>query len=178
MIPTLLIGLAGIVAVVLQSAVAAHVPRFFVPDVAPLFALSLALHVGGARGLATALAIGLAADALSVTPTGQLMLVQALAYAVSRIAHASLELRTPIAQASLAAIASPIGVIVCALLAPANGYALIPDMRIVLQIGAQFVLAAVCMPTISAGVSMAARPGSEAPVMARAVPPVSSRRVG
>ena len=178
MIAVLVIGLAGIVAVVLQSAAAAHLPRVFVPDIAPLFALSLALHVDGVRGLATALAIGLAADALSVAPTGQLMLTQALAYVVSRIAHASLELRTPIAQASLAAVASPIGVLVCALLAPANGNPLLPDARVALQIGAQFVLAALFMPTVSAGVALAARLGSEAPVLARAAPPVSGRRAG
>ncbi len=178
MIGVLLIVLVGAVTVVLQCALAAQVPRVFVPDLAPLFALSLALHVGGARGLAAATAIGGVADALSVGPTGQAVLVQGLAFAVSRIAHRSLELRTPVAEAALAAIASPIGALVCALMAPIGGHALPLDLGVALQIGAQVVFAAICMPTIGRAVALIARLGGESPVLSRATASASGRRVG
>lgn len=108
MIAALAVALLGVLFLAVQGALAAFLPRPLVPDFAPLFAIALALYLGGARGLVGTLLIGIASDTLSGAPFGHLTALTLLPYLGARAANASLDLRSRAAQAALAAIWTPL----------------------------------------------------------------------
>jgi cell shape-determining protein MreD len=111
MIAALAVAVVGVLFLALQGALATFLPRACVPDFAPLFAIALALQLGGARGLVGAAVIGIAADTLAGAPFGHLTLLCVVPYLGARAANASLELRSRAAQAALAAIWTPLSVL-------------------------------------------------------------------
>lgn len=148
MIAALTTLLLGTLLLVVQGALATFLPRAIVPDTAPLVAIGLARHLPGGLGFATALGLGVVADVLSASPTGQLALVQALAFALASTAHAGLDLRTARSQAVLGALVAPVSALV--LLAVGATLRRPPslDLSFALQVAGQSLAAALCAPGV------------------------------
>jgi rod shape-determining protein MreD len=83
------LGLAGLV---LQGVASALLPPAFVPDVALLFAVGVAVAAGGAQSLALAAAVGYAADLLSRSLFGEHAVLAAFAWAATRVVSVQLDL--------------------------------------------------------------------------------------
>jgi len=150
MIAALAVALVGVLFLALQGALATFLPRPFVPDFAPLFAIALALQLGGARGLVGAALIGIAADTLAGAPFGHLTLLCVVPYLGARAANASLELRGRAAQAALAAIWTPLSIVLTLTLAWAAGARAQLEPGFLLGVGVQTGVAAALAPLIGA----------------------------
>lgn len=148
MIAALAVALAGVLFLALQGVLATVLPRLIVPDFAPLFAIALALHLGGARGLVGAALIGIAADTLSGARFGHLTLLCVVPYLGARAANASLELRGRSAQAALAAIWTPLSVALTLGFARSAGGWVFIDLRFLLGVALQTSVAAACAPLV------------------------------
>jgi cell shape-determining protein MreD len=105
--PSLVLLLVGAVGQLLAGALARFVPGALCPDVTLLVCVALALRVGDARALLAAAALGYGADLLSGSPFGLSALLAVLAFALTRLADGSLELRRPLATAALVAALTP-----------------------------------------------------------------------
>ncbi|HVP27815.1 MAG TPA: hypothetical protein VMW35_01465 [Myxococcota bacterium] len=150
MITTLVVAVAGVLCLALQGALATFLPRLVVPDVAPLFAIALALQIGGARGLLGAAIVGMAADTLSGAPLGHLTLLNVVCYLGARAANASLELRSRVAQAALAAIWTPLAAGLTLFLAWWGGETARASLRLLQLVAAQTAVAAATAPLVGA----------------------------
>lgn len=148
MIAALAVAVVGVLFLALQGALATFLPRSVVPDFAPLFAIALALHLGGARGLVGAALIGIAADTLAGAPFGHLTLLCVAPYLGARAANASLELRSRAAQSALAAIWTPISVALTLGLAWRAGAGVVLDPRFLLGVALQTAVAAALAPLV------------------------------
>lgn len=114
------IALAGLWAV---GAAAGWLPRGWLPDPGLVVAIALGLHVGGARGLALAWALGWTTDLLSAGPLGQHALLHLAAWGLTRIAARRVDLARPFVLAPFALLVSALEVAGLWLLgsAPADG---------------------------------------------------------
>ena len=88
---------AGLVALVLLGGAAVFWPVHWLPDVALLATVAAALVLGPAEGLLVAAALGFSADMLSGTLLGQQAMLCVLAFAVTRLFAAQLDLRRGLA---------------------------------------------------------------------------------
>lgn len=153
--------LLGSFLLVVQGAFATFLPRAIVPDTAPLVAIGLARHLPGLRGFAASLALGLVADVVSGAPSGQLALVQALAFALASTAHAGLDLRTARSQAVLGALISPVGALVLFGIGATLRRPPSLDLSFALQLLGQMIAAALFAPGIGSLVGGVVRMGSD-----------------
>lgn len=162
MIATLVLLVVGLLVLVLQGALTTFLPAALCPDFVLLIVIGLALHVGGARALLVAALLGYAGDLLSGAPLGEHALLRVLAFGAARAANRSLELRTPIAQATLAGVLTLLqGVVLVGLAWLLEGR--IPvDARTLAWLGAQTVLNAAFAPGVGMVVdAIASRAGEE-----------------
>jgi len=83
----------GLLALVLQGALATGLPAWALPDLAVLLPAALALVLGPAEGLLIAALLGLGADMLSGSLLGQQALARLLEFALTRRVAAQLDLR-------------------------------------------------------------------------------------
>lgn len=97
-----LIGL-GVLALIVQGALAAIIPTPLTPDLGLLVVVAIGLcWRGTASGFAIAALLGFAADLLSASLLGQHALLRLLAFGAARLASGQLNLRGPIPLAVFA----------------------------------------------------------------------------
>jgi cell shape-determining protein MreD len=86
----------GILALLLEGALAALVDVRWIPDFGLLVPIAAALWLGPAEGLLVAAGIGLAADTLSGSLLGQQAFLRLLEFTVTRAVASKLDLRRPL----------------------------------------------------------------------------------
>jgi rod shape-determining protein MreD len=91
--PALALAAVGIAALVLRGALSGAIPPSLTPDVALVVVVGLGLRQPGATGLLLAAGLGCTADVLTGALLGHHALLYALAFAVTRVAGAQLDLR-------------------------------------------------------------------------------------
>jgi rod shape-determining protein MreD len=164
----------GLLAMVVGGAATTFLPPAVCPDLTLLLVIAMALNLGGARTLLASAALGYVADILSGAPLGQHALVLVLVFGAASAANRSLELRSPLAQASIAGVLTVMNGLVLALIASFLGATLVLDLRFALQLLSQAALSCVFGPLVCAAVDVVASRDEEAP--RRSVPLPSGRR--
>ncbi len=166
----------GLLAMVGEGAAASFLPAALCPDFALLLVIAMALNLGGGRALLASAALGYAADVLSGAPLGQHALLHVLAFGATSAANRSLELRTPLAQATLAGVLTLLNGLLLSLMASLLGAALVVDLRFALQLILQAALSCVFAPLVCALVEAVASRTHEEEAPRRSVPLPSGRR--
>ena len=132
-----------------------------VPDVPLLFAVSLALRVGGARAVLAAAALGYGADLLSGAPFGFHALLSVGAFALARGADRSLDLRRPVAVAALVALLAPLYHLAAIALGQLGGIPIEVGFGTGVGIGLRALLDAAAAPLVDAVARAVSRSGDE-----------------
>lgn len=176
MIAVLGLFVLGLVAMVAEGAATSFLPPALCPDLPLLLVIGMALNLGSARALLASAALGYAADILSGAPLGQHALLHVVVFAAASAANRSLELRTPLAQASLAGVLTLLNGLLLSLVASFLGATLVLDFRFALQLAAQALLSCVFGPLVCALVEAVASRTREEEAPRRSVPLPSGRR--
>lgn len=177
MIAVLVLFVLGLLGIVAAGAATSFLPSALCPDFALLLVIGMALNLGGARALLTSAALGYAADVLSGAPLGQHALLHVLVFGAASAANRSLELRTPLAQATLAGVLTLLNGLVLSLITSLLGGTLVVDLRFTLQLASQAVLSCVFAPLVCVLVeAVAARTTREEEAPRRSVPIPTGRR--
>lgn len=101
--PALALVAAGIVALILRGALAGAIPQAFHPDLVLVVVVGLGLLQPGATGLLVAAGLGCMADILTGALLGQHASLFVVAFAITRLAGAQLDLRRAVPTAFLVA---------------------------------------------------------------------------
>ncbi|MBW2313606.1 MAG: rod shape-determining protein MreD [Deltaproteobacteria bacterium] len=104
--PAIALALAGITALILRGALAGAIPQGFHPDLVLVVVVALGLLQPGATGLLIAAGLGCMADVLTGALLGQHALLFVVAFAITRLAGAQLDLRRAAPTAFLVAALS------------------------------------------------------------------------
>ena len=104
--PAFALALAGITALILRGALAGAIPQGFHPDLVLVVVVALGLLQPGATGLLIAAGLGCMADVLTGALLGQHALLFVVAFAITRLAGAQLDLRRAAPTAFLVAALS------------------------------------------------------------------------
>ena len=176
MIGVLGLFVLGLLAMLVQGTATSFMSPTLCPDLPLLLVIGMALNLGGARALLASAALGYTADVLSGAPLGQHALLGVLIFGAASAANRSLELRTPLAQASLAGVLVLLNGLLLALLGSLLGGALVVDLRFALQLLSQSALACVFGPLVCAFVEVVASRTREEEAPRRGVPLPSGRR--
>jgi rod shape-determining protein MreD len=99
--PALALAMAGIAALILRGALAGAVPQGLHPDLVLVVVVALGLLRPGASGLLIAAGLGSMADVLTGALLGQHALLFVVAFAITRLAGAQLDLRRTVPTAFL-----------------------------------------------------------------------------
>lgn len=159
---SLVLLVLGSLALLLTGAWARFVPPSLCPDVALLFAVSLALRVGGGRAILAAAALGYGADLVSGAPFGLHALLSVGAFALARGADRSLDLRRPLAVAALVALLAPLYALAAVALAQLRGIPFALGLDTIVVVGLRAAVNALCAPAVDAlAVAVSARAGDE-----------------
>ncbi|HME73932.1 MAG TPA: rod shape-determining protein MreD [Myxococcota bacterium] len=176
MIAVLGLFVLGLIAMVAEGAATTFLPSALLPDLPLLLVIGMALNLGGARALLVSAALGYAADILSGAPLGQHALLHVLAFGAASAANRSLELRTALAQATLAGVLTLLNGLLLSLIGSFLGGTLVVDFRFALQLASQAVLSCVCAPLVCALVEAVASRTREEEAPRRSVPLPTGRR--
>jgi len=90
--PALALAAAGLLALWVRGVLASVLPPAVCPDLGLVFVIALGLHAPGAAGLLLAAGLGYVADALAGSLLGQHGLLFAVAFVMTRVAGARLDL--------------------------------------------------------------------------------------
>jgi rod shape-determining protein MreD len=166
----------GLVAMLAQGTATSFMSPTLCPDLPLLLVIGMALNLGGARALLVSAALGYTADVLSGAPLGQHALLDVLVFGAASAANRSLELRTALAQASLAGVLTLLNGLLLSLLVPFRGGASVVDLHFALQLLSQAALACVFGPLVCALVEVVASRTREEEAPRRSVPLPTGRR--
>ena len=176
MIAALVLFVLGLLGMVAEQAATRFLPSAICPDFALLLVIGMALNLGGTRALLASAALGYAADVLSGAPLGQHALLHVLVFGAASVANRGLELRTPLAQATLAGVLTLLNGLLLSLITSLLGGSLVVDLRFVLQRASQAVLSCVFAPLVCALVEAIAARTREDEAPRRSVPIPTGRR--
>ena len=166
----------GLLAMLAEGAATSFVPSWLCPDLPLLLVIGLALNLRGARALLVAAVLGYAADILSGALLGQHALLYVVTFGAASAANRSLELRTALAQATLAGVLTLLSGLLLSVLGSSLGGTLVVDLHFGLQLALQAVLSFVFAPLVCALVEAVASRTGEEDAPRRSVPLPSGRR--
>jgi rod shape-determining protein MreD len=166
----------GLLAMLAEGAATSFVPSGLCPDLPLLLVIGLALNLGGARALLVGAVLGYAADVLSGAPLGQHALLYVVAFGAASAANRSLELRTALAQATLAGVLTLLNGLLISFLGSFLGGSLVVDFHLALQLAVQAALSFVFAPLVCALVEAVKSRTGEEDAPRRSVPLATGRR--
>jgi rod shape-determining protein MreD len=166
----------GFLAMLAEGTATSFVPSGLCPDLPLLLVIGMALNLGGARALLVGAVLGYAADILSGALLGQHALLYVVAFGAASAANRSLELRTALAQATLAGVLTLLNGLLLSFLGSFLGGTLVVDFHLALQLALQAALSFVFAPLVCALVERVASRTGEEDANRRSVPLATGRR--
>lgn len=150
--PALAFFALGLSALILRGVISAVLPPALRPDLGLVVVVALGLHLPGAAGIVLAALLGYATDVLTGSLLGHHALVFVVAFALTRLAGAQLDLRRGLPVLFLvAALSASCGLLTVALARLFTGEAAWPALgRLLGQAGLDAVVAPLLLPLFAA----------------------------